>query len=316
MSEHTSLGAGAEFDLVRALVARFGPAAAGIGDDAGVVTAPAGEVLLVSTDLAVEDEHFRRGWITPEEIGYRSTTAALSDLAAMAAVPRGIVVALTLPERWRSDACALADGIARAARQYAAPIVGGDLSDGAALAIAVTVLGSTTRPLTRSGARAGDVVWVTGKLGGAGQALAAFERGEAPLPEARERFAAPRARVLEARWLATHGATAAIDISDGLVGDLGHMAAASAVCVRVELDQLPVHAGVTPEAAAASGEEYELAITGPATLDGAAFAREFGLSLTRVGSVESAGADGPRVIVTRDGVPTTVVAAGFSHFSR
>ena len=124
MSDNMALGPGPEFDLVREIVSRYGASGAGIGDYASVLQVPAGEQLVVSTDVAVEDVHFRANWLTPDEIGYRSTMAALSDLAAMAATPRGILVALTLPKHWRATAPALADGIARAARACNANIVG------------------------------------------------------------------------------------------------------------------------------------------------------------------------------------------------
>jgi len=305
------LGPGGEFDLVRALVARFGAAAQGVGDDAGVLDVPAGETLLISTDSSVEDVHFRRGWLTPEEIGYRAATAALSDLAAMAATPRSIVVALTLPSVWRRDAEAIADGLARATGACGANIVGGDVSDGPALSLVVTVVGSSPAPLSRTGARPGDAIWVTGSLGGPSVALRAFESGAAPPPAARERFAGPRARVVDALWLARHGATAAIDISDGLASDLGHIAAASGVRIVLDLDRIPVFEGASVHDAAAGGEEYELAIAGPADLDPGAFARACGNSLTRVGVVE---AGEPGVIVVQNGRPVAL-PRGYDHFS-
>src|SRR5581483_11000519 len=233
--------------------------------------------------------------MSADAIGYRATMAALSDLAAMAATPRGILVALTLPRRWRDSATAIADGIARAARETDAPIVGGDVSGGEALSIAVTVLGSTARPLTRSGAHPGDAIWVTGRFGGPALALDALAGGRRPAPADAARFTAPAARLREGMWLAAHGARAGVDVSDGLAADLGHLAAASGVRVMLDLDLVPTVDGATPEVAAASGEEYELAVAGPADLDAGAFAREFGIPLTRVGTVDAvaiAGASG------------------------
>ena len=309
---HTPLGPGLEFDLVRELVARYGASASGIGDDASPVQVPAGEQLFVSTDVAVEDVHFRASWFTADEIGYRSTMAALSDLAAMAATPRGVVIALTLPSSWRAKATAIADGVARAARACNAPIIGGDLSDGPALSLAITVLGSTRRALHRAGAKLGDSVWVTGRLGGPATALASFLAGGQPLGETRARFAAPHARIREAAWLAGHGATACIDISDGLAADLGHIAAASGVRIALDLDRILCMPGVSGTDAAAGGEEYEIVVSGPATLDVAAFEREFALPLTPVGLV-IAGAAG--VEAHRAG-STVVAPAGFNHFAR
>lgn len=311
MTSGIPLGPGGEFDLVRALIARMGATARGIGDDAAAIDVPAGETLLISTDIAVEDVHFCRGWLTPEEIGYRAATAAISDIAAMAATPRSIVVAFTLPESWRPDAEAIADGLARAAHACGAFIVGGDVSDGPVLSLAVTVVGSSPRPLTRTGAEPGDAIWVTGRLGGSCLALRALESGVAAPPAARERFACPRARVADAQWLARHGATAAIDISDGLASDLGHIAAASGVRIVLDLDRIPVFAGASVQDAAASGEEYELAIAGPLALDAGAFASACGNVLTRVGSVE---AGDPGVVAVQGGRPVAL-PRGYDHFS-
>ena len=115
MSDETRLGPGREFDLVRVMMSRWGDRARGIGDDATVLDVPAGEHLVLSTDTSLEDVHFRRDWLSPEEIGWRATAAALSDLAAMAANPLGVLVALTLSARWIDDLGALAEGIAASA---------------------------------------------------------------------------------------------------------------------------------------------------------------------------------------------------------
>lgn len=312
MTDNTALGPGPEFDLVREIVSRYGAAGAGIGDDASVLQIPAGEQLVVSTDVAVEDVHFRANWLTPDEIGYRSTMAALSDLAAMAATPRGILIALTLPPQWRANAPAIADGIARAARACNANVVGGDLSDGHSLSIAVTVLGSTARPLRRSGAKPGDSVWVTGRLGGAGLALNLFLAGGQPLGETRSKLAAPQARIREAQWLASRGATACIDISDGFVADVAHLAAASGVRITIDINRIVCAPGATPEGAASSGEEYELIVTAAAAFDADLFAREFGQPLTNIGTV-AAGPAG--VDLTNAGQPATA-PAGFNHFAK
>ena len=132
MRHHSNigLGPGREFDLVRTMLTRWGTAASGIGDDAAIVDIPAGEQLVVSTDASIENVHFRREWLSPEEIAYRATMAALSDVAAMAAAPRGLLVALTIPERWVADLAALADGIGAAARAADCPILGGDITRG------------------------------------------------------------------------------------------------------------------------------------------------------------------------------------------
>jgi thiamine-monophosphate kinase len=308
------LGPGAEFDTIRTMLLQWGALAHGVGDDAALLDVPAGSRLAVSTDTSVENVHFRREWLSAEEIAYRSVAAALSDLAAMGATPLGMVIALTLTEQWRAQIVQLADGFAVASRDLGAPIVGGDLSEGSELSIGVTVLGTVERALTRSGARAGDVLWVTGRLGGPLLALRALERGTAPLPAHRKRFARPVPRLHEGRWLAAHGATAAIDCSDGVAADASHLAAASGARIILELDRLPLMPGATAAEAAQSGEEYELIVTAPGTLDHRAFEREFGVPLTAIGHVEGAGADGAGV-ETHEGAHRVPLPRGHSHFS-
>jgi thiamine-monophosphate kinase len=301
MSGHVRLGPGAEFDAVRAMVDRWGPHARGIGDDAAIVDVPPGERLVVSTDATVEQVHFRRDWLDPEEIGWRATAAALSDLAAMGAAPIGILVTLTVPSSWRDALAALADGIGEAGQASGTVLLGGDLTEGDRLALAITVLGHAARPLTRAGARPGDTLYVTGELGGPGAALGAWIAGGTPQRAHRQRFARPQPRISAGRWLAAHGAHAAIDLSDGLAGDLAHLAAASGLRCRVDLAALPRMDGVAPRDAATSGEEYELLVAaGP--LDLAAFAAaNDGLRLTPIGRVEP-GSPGGEALLEEGGV--------------
>jgi len=284
-STHLSLGDGDEFDAIRAMLRVWGARATGIGDDASLVSVPVGEELVVSTDASVEGVHFRREWLSAREIAARATAAALSDLAAMAAAPLGLLLALGIPERWRAELDALAHGVGEIASSAFCPIVGGNVTRTGVLSLTITVLGSTARPLRRDRVRAGDVLYVTGTLGGPGAALDAFLRGVPPDPAARARFASPKPRLAEARWLAERGARAAIDISDGLVADAGHLASASGVRIALERDALPCLPGVAPERAATSGEEYELlvAFSPDALPDTEAFHAAFGLSLTWVG---------------------------------
>ena len=313
MTESIELGEGREFDIIRALLSHWGPRALGIGDDAAMVHVPAGEQLVVSTDSSVEHIHFERAWLTPREIGYRATTAALSDLAAMAASPIGILLALGLPQSWLDAAGELGDGVGDAIDAAETLVRGGDITGASDLTIGVTVLGSTAVPLRRNGARIGDTVYVTGTLGGPGAALAAWQRGDAPAAAARARFAHPAARIGEALWLARGGARAAIDISDGLLADAGHLAAASGVRVQIDLDRLPLHEGVTAHDAAMSGEEYELIVCAPA-LNTSAFERANRLSITAIGRVMEPVPDGIGVTVRMDGEPLAA-AGGFRHFS-
>jgi thiamine-monophosphate kinase len=310
MSSNTGLGPGREFDVVRRLLALWGDAASGVGDDAAVLDVPAGERLVVSTDSTLENFHFRRDWLSARSVGWRATTAALSDLAAMGATPLGVLVSLSLPESWRGELEELARGIGDAVLAAGTTIVGGDLTAANELAMAVTVLGRASTPLMRSGARAGDTLYVTGQLGGPRLAIEALLRGEKPSSEARARFEHPAARIAEARWLAAHGAHAAIDISDGLAGDAAHLAAASGVGIDLHLDALPVIAGVTHLQALASGEEYELLVAAP-RIDTAAFERDLGLPVTAIGSVKR----GAPEVVALLGKQRVALPGGFDHFS-
>ena len=313
-ANHLALGPGSEFDTIRATLARWGSIARGTGDDAALLDVPAGKYLVVSTDNSVENVDFRRHWLSAEEISYRAGAAAISDLAAMAATPFAMVVSLTLPDGWRGEAMALADGIAIIARDTGTAIVGGDLSAGSELAIGITVLGTVDRALVRSGSRPGDTLWVTGRLGGPRRAVQAWEQGREPAPVDRARFARPAPRLREARWLAERGANAAIDISDGVASDAAHLAAASRTRLTLDLDRLPCLSGTSPVDAARSGEEYELLVSSPATFDPAEFEREFGLPITAVGNVAPPGPEGEGVDV-RLGGALVDLPKGHDHFS-
>jgi thiamine-monophosphate kinase len=296
------------------MVERWGPRARGIGDDGAVLTVPRGDSLVVSVDSSVEDHHFRRDWLTPREIGYRSVAAAMSDLAAMAARPLGVLVAISIPAEWREALPNIADGIGDAVDQTGTVILGGNLSGGRELSITTTVLGFAFKPLVRSGAEPGDRIYVTGRLGGPGAALAALERGEQPGARARDAYARPRPRLAESVWLAEQGASAAIDISDGLAGDLAHLAAASKISIAVDVDRIPTLDDIDPDAALRSGEEYELLVTCPRELDGEAFVRRFAIPLTEIGRVTAR--DEETNVVLRQGGNRVANPLGHDHFSR
>jgi thiamine-monophosphate kinase len=303
------LGPGKEFDLVRTLLAEWGQSAQQIGDDAAVISVPLGDKVVLTTDTSVEGVHFRRDWLNYFEVGYRATAAALSDLAAMAARPLGIVIALTLPESDRHEARALAIGIREGASAVLCPIVGGDLSAGKSLSLTVTALGAVAKPLSRAGATVGQRVYVTGRLGGPAAAVRAWLSGKEPTPADRARFASPVPRIEPAIALARHGASCAIDISDGLVADLGHVAAASKVRIEIDLRRIPLMDGVAPIEAANSGEEYELVVTAP-TIDVDEFSAEFGLPLTEIGRVVG----GPLGVQLLDDGRDISAPPGYDHF--
>jgi thiamine-monophosphate kinase len=311
MTTHTPLGEGREFDAIRAMLSLWGPRARGIGDDAVVLDVPAGEQLVVSTDTSVDNVHFRRAWITPRDIGYRATMAALSDLAAMGARPLGVLLAITVPDADRAALPEYAAGVGDAVADAATVIVGGDISAGATLSLGLTVVGCAARPLMRSGARVGDGVWVTGALGGPGAAVAAWEQGGEPSAASRARFARPSARVAAGQLLHAAGATAAVDLSDGLVADLRHIAHASGLHASIALERLPVLPGCTARGAALSGEEYELLFTAGDAFDAGSFTAATGLTVTRIGDAS----DGPPgVTVTEHGVRVEI-SGGHDHFS-
>jgi len=321
------LGRGAEFDLIRGFYrgARRGGTGGvriGAGDDCAVVV---GESIAISADLSIEGVHFRRTWLSPEEIGYRAAVAALSDLAAMAARPIGILASLAVTP---DDAVVIADslmlGVRRAVEGVGGELLGGDLTRSPGPVILdIVVVGEAASPVLRSGAKAGDEVWVTGTLGGAAAAVRAWGSGAVPESTLRERFAAPTARVREALWLAERTLPRAmIDLSDGLAGDLEHLAAASGVAIVLQSDAVPVH----PAAATASksiedafelairgGEDYEICFAvrpGSLVPHQADFERSFGVPLTRIGTVEA----GAGVFLEGTEGRTPLPPPGFAHF--
>lgn len=284
-----------EFDLIARLVevveearrdAGLPDAAArvlvGSGDDAAV-TAPEG-VSVTSVDAFVEGVHFRRDTAPLTSIGHKAMAAALSDLAAMGAVPDEAYVQLGIPSDLdESGSVELATGLGRVAAANGVTVVGGDVTRAPVLLLALTAVGhagSADELVLRSGAHAGDVVAVTGELGGAAAGLLVLERPElgekldGALAQAlRHRQLEPSPRLDAGRALVAAGATAMIDLSDGLGGDARHVARASGVGLTIELESLPVQAGVDEVAQAAGvdrwdlltagGEDYELLATLP-----------------------------------------------------
>ena len=301
---------GAEFDTIRALMARWGDLAVDIGDDAAVLAPPVEGTRVVSVDACVEDVHFRRPWITAREVGVRAAVAALSDLAAMGARAEYVLIAFVIPEAWREPLGDVADGMGAVIREAGARIVGGNLSRGAVFSITTTVIGSARRVVPRSGACVGDLVVVTGLLGGPGAATQAWDAGESPTAWSRGRFAAPAPRWAEGEALAAAGASAMIDISDGLAGDARHLAAASGVHVELDVARVPAGPGITPDMALRSGEEYELLACLPATAYetlATGWATVSAVPLTVVGVVRAGPEDATSARATG--------ARGFDHFA-
>jgi thiamine-monophosphate kinase len=306
-----ALGTGPEFDRIRAIAAALGDARA-LGDDCAVVAVGDTSIVL-STDASVEGVHFRRDWLTLEEIGWRSAAAALSDLAAAGADCIGVLAAVTVPTSSNEgELVSLMRGVAAAAQAAGGTVLGGDLTRGPAWSAAITVVGRAARPVSRAGARAGDTLWLTGQLGGARAALTAWTAGQIPTAAHRKSFAHPEPRLCAGRWLARHGATAMLDLSDGLGADAGHLAAASAVRLEIDLALVPVAPGVEAAAAAAGGDDYELLVAMPAEFsadDASALARECDLPLTRIGRIR----EGTGVALLLDGAAVEI--AGYDHFA-
>ncbi len=274
-----------------------------IGDDAAVL-APAIAPLVWTIDEQVERVHFRRDLCSFEDIGWRATMAAASDLAAMGARPLGALAAIVVPAD--VDDAAL-DAIARGQREacdvIGAKVVGGNLSRGDTLSISTTWLGACQHPMLRSGARVGDAVYVLGELGLASAGFKALEaKRDAPF-EAIAAWRRPRARIADGLRIAPF-ATSCIDISDGLAIDASRIARASGVRVALDGGALRrcLHSATNLENALGGGEDYALLFTCASALDGA----------TRIGAIESREGPAERERVTLDGV---AISGGFDHFA-
>jgi thiamine-monophosphate kinase len=264
-----------EFDLIAAIRERLRPSGigshlVGIGDDAAI-TVPEGATA-TSIDALVDGVHFRREWCPPAAAGHKALATALSDLAAMGARPGEAYVWIGCPDDLDEAATlAVADGLADCAARTGVAVLGGDLTRAPALALSVTVVGhaATAGELVgRHGARPGDVVCLTGELGGAaagllllegaGRASLAGDHGAALI----ERQLRPMPRLAEGLALAQAGAGAMIDLSDGLGADAEQLAAASGVAIEIEIDRVPVGAGVEQLAVALGRDPHELALGG------------------------------------------------------
>lgn len=310
----------------------------GIGDDAAVVAASG--VVVTSVDAIVDGVHFNSAYAPPRAIGFKAAAAALSDIAAMGAAAGEIYMAAGLPAGLSEDDFdAIVDGIDEAATACGAAAAGGDLTASPVLWISVTAVGHADGENTLAGrdsARPGDLLAVTGTLGGstAGQLLlrdpalaTAAGLSESTAAALRERHLFPTPRFAAGRALIQSGATAMIDLSDGLARDAGQLARASSVCANLRLADLPLSAGVAALAefggsdpgsfAAESGEEYELLCTLPATTFNAARAavEKTGVELTAIGKAQATGAGEPAGATFLDRQGRPVVVTGYEHFN-
>lgn len=329
----SSGGRSTEHTRIRILRAMFGDSAPGfdvaLGDDCAVMAPlsapgqrsdapPSAPARIVwSVDSSVEGTHFRRDLMSLEDVGYRATMAALSDLAAMGAQPMGIVSALILPTHMPDEEFfAIVRGQREAAQAAHTAIVGGNLARGEEISLTTSVLGVSERPLLRSGARPGDAVYVSGVLGYAavGLRLAGSSPGDDPLmARALEAYRRPRARIDEGLEAVRAGATAMIDVSDGLSADATHLADESGLTIVLDEDAVlsltsrrlcALAQRDALEVALSGGEDYALLAAAP---EGAPLP-----SFTRVGRCVERRADA--LLLDHNGQLRPLTAAGFDHF--
>ncbi len=302
-----------EFELIRKYFARPARSAVfGVGDDCALLRPAAGMELAVSTDLLLEGRHFRAG-AEPRALGHKALAVNLSDMAAMGAAPRWATLALALPSADEAWIAAFAGGFYALAERYRVELIGGDTVQGP-LAVCVTILGEVPAGLAlfRAGAAPGDDIWVSGELGGAALGLVQPE-----VSAALKRLNEPEPRVELGERLRGL-ASAAIDVSDGFAQDLGHVLERSGVGAVVHYDSLPKFPADDPSVqrrcVLSGGDDYELVFTASqehrARID--ALAREIGVALARVGSIQRG--DAKLVVLDAQGRPMPV-ERGFDHFA-
>jgi thiamine-monophosphate kinase len=292
----------------------------GIGDDSAVLAPRTGE-LVVTADLLTEGVHFETSTISARDLGTKCVVVNVSDIAAMAASPRAALCAITLPEQTETSwVMELFHGIREACEAYGLSLVGGDLSRGASICIAVSMIGDAAPGgvVSRSGARPGDAIALTGTVGASAAGRRLLGEGRVLAESDRVLVRAhvhPIARVGEARVLARNGARAMIDVSDGVGLDLSRLCSASRVGARLRLADVPIAEGASLAEALGGGEDYELM----AALPPEGFERAqrelldaFGLRLSRVGDVTSGDA---LVGVGEDGTEEPLVPKGWDHFA-
>ncbi len=320
-----------EFGLIARLTAALSPSAdvvTGVGDDAAILKAGAGW-WVATCDAQVEDVHFRLRDGMPEEIGHRALAVNLSDIAAMGAIPRFALISLLIPATLELAVLdAIYAGLRAEAERYGVAIVGGNVArNPERLILDITLLGVGTpeRLLRRSGARPGDDLLVTGTLGAAAAGLLLMQTPWLDVAEKAALIHAqrlPTPRISAGQWLAAHGATAALDVSDGLLADLNHLCVASGAGARLDLDALPIAPGVATVAMAhgrsardlalGGGEDYELLFTVPGTLTAGIVAellQATGVPATPIGTIVA----GTPEIQDSNGQPLAIVGGGWDH---
>jgi thiamine-monophosphate kinase len=312
----------------------------GIGDDCALIRPRRGEELAVTTDLTVCGTHFRLDWHTPESAGHRALARGLSDLAAMGAQPVAAFLSLGLPRsmanprgRWSSSWVArFLDGLLALAAAHNTPLAGGDLSETPVPLADIVLMGSVPagKALLRSTARPGDLLYVTGSLGGGAAALphlAGLAKktksrvdglNQKQIPEDLrplvERHLYPQPRIAQGLRLRAAGlASAALDLSDGLSTDLTHLCEESRVAAEIDPAQLPIHPGASLAYALHGGDDYELLFTAPPNVRLPAKIR--GIPITRIGRILRARANRSTLTLLSENGPQPLQPRGWEHFS-
>lgn len=294
----------------------------GSGDDCAVLRVPEGRELCWSTDTLVADVHFP-AWAPPAAVAHRGLAANVSDLAAMGASPRGCLLALTLTEPDDAWLAPFSQALGRCSRKWDIPVIGGNIARGRELSLTFSVIGAVEagQALTRSGAGDGDDVYVTGSPGDAGAGLAMVLEDREATGTLVDRYFYPEPRLAVGRGLIGL-ASAAIDVSDGLAADLGHVARASGLDLKVDVTELSLSAALVEyggtdgarRLALSAGDDYELCFTAPAAFRDriAALATQTDVSMTRIG-VASNG-QGRVLLVDDRGEPVVLAETGYRHF--
>jgi thiamine-monophosphate kinase len=290
----------------------------GIGDDCAILQMKSGRQLLVTTDLCIENVHFRRDWHPAQSVGHRCLARGLSDIAAMGGDPVACFLSLGIPaklsQKWIDQ---FLSGLLRLARQFGVPLAGGDTSSAAAIAADIVVLGSapTGKALQRSGARPHDNIYVTGNLGGPASTLQRLYRDEKIPPARNSRHFYPLPRVEVGRLLRKQNrANSMIDISDGLSVDLAHLCRESSVSALIESTSIPVAKNATLDLSLHGGEDYELLFTaGPEVKVPPTIA---GVPITKIGKILPRSGRSQVRIRDETGRAKILAPMGWQHFSK
>lgn len=306
----------------------------GIGDDCAVLRIPSGHEVLVTTDFSIENVHFRRDWHPPELVGWRCLTRGLSDIAAMGGEPRAVFLSLAVtgdvPQRWVSR---FLKGLLKLAKEFNVPLAGGDTAQSTeGIQADIIVIGSVPKgkAILRSGAKPGDQIYVTGKLGAAAAILKNLQQSELirSKPSRAKRMLVPIIRQLRplprleiGQWLRERGMVSAmIDLSDGLSTDLDHLCEESRVGAEIEAEAIPrarlirsaknrsAKNPVALEFALHGGDDYELLFTSTAEVP----SKVAGVQVTRIGRITKS----PRMRLLSDGKAQRLKAGGWEHFTK